>query len=104
MSGGPQGVRHRRPYERGLAQRLEGDEGDAVGKVRGEVGCHCQGQAGLAYSAGPGQCHQRHVLPPQQGTDRREDDLAVDERGARCRQGSREVGERNEAERDLVSC
>ena len=104
VSGSPRACATAGQHQRRIVQRLEGDEGDAIGKVRRDFGRHRQGKAGLAHPAGAGQRDQRHVLPPQQGTDRRDLLIAADQRGAWRRQGSGEVGERDELEGDVVGC
>ena len=58
---------HGRDNERGVFERGQRDERDAVCELRGEIGSHLHRQSCFADTAWPGQRHQTHILPLQQG-------------------------------------
>ncbi len=60
-----------RARERGVSQRRQRDEGDAIGEASGNRGLPRQrdDEAGLAHAAGTNQGQQPHVVLAQQPQD-----------------------------------
>lgn len=73
----------RRGDEGGIGERVQRDEGDAVGEPRGEIGRDLQGHAGLADAAWPRQRHQADIVAQQEGTRRGDLPRPADEPAAR---------------------
>ena len=58
---------HGRDNERGVFERGKLDERDAVCELRDEIGSYLHRHPRLADASWPGQRHQTHILPLQQG-------------------------------------
>ena len=69
-----------------VADRGEADEHRAVAKLRAELLCGGEPEPRLSRAARSGECHETHVIPPQERTHRGDFQAATHERRRRRRQ------------------